>query len=78
LLGGQHLEDDEAALHAARLMFGDSFPKADITVGAFTGSVQWVALLLHQETEDEDAPPERLALGFLAILPIFCELCGIE
>lgn len=75
LLGGQHM-DDEMAIHMARRMFGDRFPESGIDAGSFAEGVQWVALLLRDRVEGDDELSG--ALGFLAIVPIFCRLCGID
>jgi hypothetical protein len=75
ILGGQDPADDAAAIEVARDVLGNSFPRGDISAGRSAGCVRHVALVLREIVSEEE--PAAL-LGFIAIVPIFCVLCGIE
>ena len=75
ILGGLDPADESVAIDLARRMFGNAIPHDGIPVTRPADHVLYVAFdLRHIESEEEPAD----ILGFIAIVPIFCELCGIE
>lgn len=76
LLGRQDNGDDEAAMQVARRLFGGLFPQEGFATGGRANWVQWITLFLSQVNEGVCEP--SAAVGFLTIVPIFCELCGLD
>ena len=75
ILGGRDPADESIAIDVAQRLFGDLFPQGGLPVNRLADHVLHVAFVLRQ-IESEEEPAD--ILGFIAIVPIFCELCGIE
>ena len=77
ILSGRDIEEENTAIDIARRLLGSAFPADCIPSERerLPGHVLYVKFTLRQTESDKD---RATLLGVIAIVPIFCELCGIE